>query len=153
MSLESEYIYQDCKICVSSEYPNLNEVHFSINRISSSERSELKLIALWIPPLDKNSNNVYSKFKAGDYFQQTFISEPPRKGLGTSLHDFCILNRYKLGFVIENIYSTNPNEDAYEFSDDARKFWDNRVRHNKATFDVGLNRYRIIWQDPISNIH
>jgi len=104
------------------------------------------LEALWPKPsfpLAPSENG----FQPGDYFQHTITATPADRGLGTRLLEFIAANRAGLGFVVNNIYSTNPKKDGTPLKIAGKALWEKLVRQQKAIFHTDLNHYQLLWQD------
>lgn len=116
------------------------------------ENSKMQVAQLLLRSLEPLS---YSGFIQNDFVQHGLKSIEPGKGYAHRLHDFLIDYRQRLPFEIHNVYSTNPNVDNLYFvqpnhprlylSESAIRFWDKRIRQNKAEFLEDIKRYKIKW--------
>jgi hypothetical protein len=97
----------------------------------------------------------YSGFSAVDFVQHSLKSVEPGKGHAHRMHDFLIDHRDKFPFELRHVYSTNPgvdnlyfvlpNQPRLYFSESAVRFWNNRIKQNKAEYSDVIKRYRIKW--------
>jgi hypothetical protein len=122
------------------------EIKFTITKASEEIKGTLCLKPLWFIDDDERDDPTFeykNKYTIGDYFQQTFITEPTRKGIGSVLHEFIIENRLRFSF--NNVFSTNVIEDWHAISSDASSFWEKRTELKKAIKDDELNRHKILF--------
>ncbi|MGH2666188.1 hypothetical protein [Flavobacterium sp.] len=120
------------------------EIKIKISKTGENIRGELILRPLWIFDEDENDDPDFAyklKYQTGDYFQQTFNSNPKRQGIASILHDFII--DHKNDCDLNNIFSTNSDEDEYGITIEANSFWEKRVSLDKDEKDETLNRFKI----------
>lgn len=148
--IDQVYEYEGYEIHVFKGLADINdtnwnqEIKFTISKTEKNAHGELILKPLWLFDEDEIDDPQYEykkRYQIGDYFQQTFTITPRRKGIGSILHEFIIEKRNL--FDIENVYSTNFDEDGHIISEEANGFWVNRVNLNKALEVPEFSRYKI----------
>ncbi|MCI9844851.1 hypothetical protein [Flavobacterium pectinovorum] len=120
------------------------EIKIKLSKTGENIKGELILSPLWIfdeDEIDDPNFDYKLQYQTGDYFQQTFSSNPKRQGIGSTLHDFII--DHKDDCDLNNVFSTNSDEDDYGITIEANSFWENRVDLDKAEKDETLNRFKI----------
>jgi hypothetical protein len=151
--IDEVFEYDGFNIHVFSGLPNsadLNwdeEISFKISKPNNNMVSgKLILRPLWYIDEDERDDTNFdykNNYQNGDYFQQTFKTDPTREGIGTTLHDFIIKNRNE--FSIKNVFSTKKTEDIHDTSENANDFWLKRIKVGKAIFDTSVYRYKILF--------
>jgi hypothetical protein len=148
--IDEIYNYKDYQIHVfrglaNAEDSNWNgEIILKLSKLGENIRGELKLMPLWYFDEEQEEDVQYKykeQYNVGDYFQQTFTSEPKRKGIGSTLHDFII--DHKTDLEIANVFSTKSEEDGHGISVDAESFWQNRILQDNAEEDEDVDRHKI----------
>jgi len=107
---------------------------------------------LILKPLLGIRKNSYSTdvFSDKEFFQHTFKSNHQGLRLGHVIHDFIIENKRSKFWMINDLYSTNDHIDSQRhqnlvMSTCAVKFWENRIKLEKAAFLQEIGRYKITW--------
>jgi len=117
------------------------EIIFTLSKKGENIRGELILKPLWHFDGDEDNSEYKNQYEENEYFQQTFLTYPVRKNIGSILHDFIIANKNDLN--IKNVFSTKTAEDNHVISIDAEAFWQKRILLNKAEHDERVDRHKI----------